>query len=201
MRRSILLIACALEGERSRRRLRASRQHRAGALRRLRPRPPSESARHRPPAGPRGPDGGRRASRSRDRDGEGARAARHDRAARRRDPAVGEPRRARPRPSPRRLRAHLRARSRTRSPNRAGRPLVPGLAAIKRAAVDAGALGCSLSGSGPSLFALCRGTDVAAARGGGDDRAPSRRISAASRRPTCRPIAPQGARVVSSCAS
>jgi homoserine kinase len=33
--------------------------------------------------------------------------------------------------------------------------LVPGLAAIKQAAVSAGALGCSLSGSGPSLFALC----------------------------------------------
>lgn len=41
-------------------------------------------------------------------------------------------------------------------------PLVPGLASIKRAALDAGALGCSLSGSGPSLFALCRG-DAAAA--------------------------------------
>jgi homoserine kinase len=39
---------------------------------------------------------------------------------------------------------------------------VPGLAAIKRAALDAGALGCSLSGSGPSLFALCRGQDAAA---------------------------------------
>jgi homoserine kinase len=34
-------------------------------------------------------------------------------------------------------------------------PLVPGFSRIKRAAVDAGALGCSLSGSGPSLFALC----------------------------------------------
>src|SRR6476469_8666450 len=34
-------------------------------------------------------------------------------------------------------------------------PLVPGLALIKRAAAEAGALGCSLSGSGPSLFALC----------------------------------------------
>ncbi len=34
--------------------------------------------------------------------------------------------------------------------------LVPGLAVIKRAAVSAGALGCSLSGSGPSMFALCR---------------------------------------------
>jgi homoserine kinase len=35
-------------------------------------------------------------------------------------------------------------------------PLVPGLAQIKQAAACAGALGCSLSGSGPSLFALCR---------------------------------------------
>src|SRR5205085_3057076 len=40
-------------------------------------------------------------------------------------------------------------------------PLVPGLAAIKQAAIEAGALGCSLSGSGPSLFALCRNTRVA----------------------------------------
>jgi homoserine kinase len=40
-------------------------------------------------------------------------------------------------------------------------PLVPGLAIIKEAAAAAGALGCSLSGSGPSLFALCRGDDVA----------------------------------------
>ncbi|HZR26853.1 MAG TPA: homoserine kinase [Vicinamibacterales bacterium] len=39
--------------------------------------------------------------------------------------------------------------------------LVPGLADIKRAAADAGALGCSLSGSGPSLFALCRDLGVA----------------------------------------
>jgi len=39
-------------------------------------------------------------------------------------------------------------------PRRAG--LVPGLEAIKRAAVAAGALGAGLSGSGPSLFALCR---------------------------------------------
>ena len=42
-------------------------------------------------------------------------------------------------------------------------PLIPGLAAIKQAAVDAGALGCSISGSGPSLFALCRaGSDAPA---------------------------------------
>jgi homoserine kinase len=35
-------------------------------------------------------------------------------------------------------------------------PLIPGLASIKKAAIDAGALGCSISGSGPSMFALCR---------------------------------------------
>jgi homoserine kinase len=39
--------------------------------------------------------------------------------------------------------------------------LVPGLSVIKRAAAEAGALGCSLSGSGPSLFALCEGEHVA----------------------------------------
>ncbi|MGE3958855.1 MAG: homoserine kinase [Vicinamibacterales bacterium] len=42
-------------------------------------------------------------------------------------------------------------------------PLVPGLALIKRAAMEAGALGSSLSGSGPSLFALCQGDAVAEA--------------------------------------
>ena len=74
-------------------------------------------------------------------------------------------------------------------------PLVPGLAAIKRAAAGAGALGCSLSGSGPSLFALCRNAGdaervaaamTAAVRGeiGGD---PQTYVSS---------IAPRGARVI-----
>jgi homoserine kinase len=74
-------------------------------------------------------------------------------------------------------------------------PLVPGLAAIKRAAADAGALGCSLSGSGPSLFALCRNagdaervasamTAVVRAEIGGD---PQTYLSS---------IAPRGARVI-----
>lgn len=40
-------------------------------------------------------------------------------------------------------------------------PLVPGLAAIKEAAANAGALGSSLSGSGPSLFALCASAAIA----------------------------------------
>jgi homoserine kinase len=79
-------------------------------------------------------------------------------------------------------------------------PLVPGLARIKRAAVDAGALGAGLSGSGPSLFALCEGRDVAARVAeamtasvrthiGGD---PRRYVSA---------IASRGAHVLSTCAS
>jgi homoserine kinase len=40
-------------------------------------------------------------------------------------------------------------------------PLVPGLANIKQAAMKAGALGSSLSGSGPSIFALCRDRAIA----------------------------------------
>ena len=40
-------------------------------------------------------------------------------------------------------------------------PHVPGFDAAKRAALDGGALGCSLSGSGPSIFALCRSLEDA----------------------------------------
>jgi homoserine kinase len=40
--------------------------------------------------------------------------------------------------------------------------LVPGYAEVRRAALDAGALGCSLSGSGPSVFALADAPDAAA---------------------------------------
>lgn len=42
-------------------------------------------------------------------------------------------------------------------------PLLPGFANAKRAALDAGALGCSISGGGPSAFALAEG-DAAAER-------------------------------------
>jgi homoserine kinase len=44
-------------------------------------------------------------------------------------------------------------------------PAVPGFRAVKEAARDAGALASSLSGSGPSLFALCRGRERAQAVG------------------------------------
>lgn len=40
-------------------------------------------------------------------------------------------------------------------------PLLPGFAAAKRAALDAGALGCSISGAGPSAFALTDGDATA----------------------------------------
>lgn len=35
-------------------------------------------------------------------------------------------------------------------------PLVPGFNEVKRAAAESGAVGCSFSGAGPSIFALCR---------------------------------------------
>ena len=57
-------------------------------------------------------------------------------------------------------------------PKRAG--LVPGFYDIKNAAIDAGALGCSLSGSGPSLFALAASMDVAREAGAAMQRAFSR---------------------------
>jgi homoserine kinase len=79
-------------------------------------------------------------------------------------------------------------------------PLVPGLAEIKRAAQDAGALGSGLSGSGPSLFALCRdratADRVAAAMG-----AAVRRHIAGDVQTYVSPIAPAGARIVSACPS
>lgn len=40
--------------------------------------------------------------------------------------------------------------------------LIPGFAAVKRAALDAGALGASISGAGPSVFAWCAGESDAA---------------------------------------
>jgi homoserine kinase len=39
--------------------------------------------------------------------------------------------------------------------------LVPGFARITRAALDAGAIGCTLSGAGPALFAMCRSLESA----------------------------------------
>ena len=79
-------------------------------------------------------------------------------------------------------------------------PLIPGLAAIKRAAVDAGALGCSISGSGPSLFALCQG------RASADAVAVAMRAAVIARiggepETYVSPVEQPGARVVTTCAS
>jgi homoserine kinase len=79
-------------------------------------------------------------------------------------------------------------------------PLVPGLAAIKRAAAGAGALGSSLSGSGPSIFALCQTRAIA-------DRVAEamthevRTHIGGSPQTYVAQVAPQGARVLSSCSS
>ena len=74
--------------------------------------------------------------------------------------------------------------------------LVPGLAAIKQAAADAGALGCSLSGSGPSLFALCRSAVVADQVARAMTAAVAQHIGGAAPESFVSPIAPQGARIV-----
>lgn len=39
--------------------------------------------------------------------------------------------------------------------------LIPGFYQVKQAALNAGALGCSISGAGPAVFALCEGDDTA----------------------------------------
>lgn len=43
--------------------------------------------------------------------------------------------------------------------------LIPGFAGVKSAALESGALGCSISGSGPSIFALCAGREDSARAG------------------------------------
>jgi homoserine kinase len=44
-------------------------------------------------------------------------------------------------------------------------PLIPGFGAVKAAALEAGALGCSISGSGPTVFCLCRSEEDAVKAG------------------------------------
>jgi homoserine kinase len=78
--------------------------------------------------------------------------------------------------------------------------LVPGLAVIKRVALHAGALGCSLSGSGPSIFALCASRE-AATRVAAAMTAAVRAEIGGDVQTYVSPIASQGARVLSTCAS
>jgi homoserine kinase len=74
--------------------------------------------------------------------------------------------------------------------------LVPGFAQIKQAAADAGALGCSLSGSGPSLFALCRDASSARAVASAMGAAVTQHIGG-DMRTFVSAIAASGARVIS----
>jgi homoserine kinase len=74
--------------------------------------------------------------------------------------------------------------------------LVPGFAEVKAAAVSAGALGCSLSGSGPSIFALAPSIAVARVVGAAMRNAFDRASGAGADLWVC-PVGRQGARVVS----
>jgi homoserine kinase len=74
--------------------------------------------------------------------------------------------------------------------------LVPGLAEIKAAATAAGALGCSLSGSGPSIFALAASIDIARAAGEAMQKAFASASDLGSDLWVC-PVGRRGARVIS----
>ena len=71
---------------------------------------------------------------------------------------------------------------------------------FKRAAVEAGALGSSLSGSGPSLFALCRDEETAARVAHAMTSAVRTLIGGEPQTYVSR-ISGQGARILSTCAS
>lgn len=74
--------------------------------------------------------------------------------------------------------------------------LVPGLAEIKAAATAAGALGCSLSGSGPSIFALAATLEIAQAAGEAMQQAFAHQSDVGADLWVC-PVGRQGARVIS----
>lgn len=74
-------------------------------------------------------------------------------------------------------------------------PLVPGFCDIKDAAMSAGALGCSLSGSGPSMFALCRGDEQARLVAAAMTTAATEAIGAAPQT-FVSPIVAEGARIL-----
>jgi len=74
--------------------------------------------------------------------------------------------------------------------------LVPGFAAVKAAALAAGALGSSLSGSGPSIFALTESLQKAHAAGTAMQRAFAAQSDVATDLWVC-PVGRQGARVIS----
>ena len=74
--------------------------------------------------------------------------------------------------------------------------MIPGFAAVKAAAADAGALACSISGSGPSMFAFADTADLAA-QVAQAMRAAFKRDAQLSADAWVGPISRDGARVVS----
>ena len=76
-------------------------------------------------------------------------------------------------------------------------PGIPGFVDVKRAALDAGALGCSLSGSGPSIFALCRDAELAAVVAGAMQESFQTHVGIDSQT-LLSPVGTQGARVIPS---
>jgi len=72
--------------------------------------------------------------------------------------------------------------------------LVPGFSDVQAAAMDAGALGCSLSGAGPTLFAWCDGDE--SARTARDAMMAAFRSHDVATEAWISPIPEQGARVV-----
>jgi homoserine kinase len=75
--------------------------------------------------------------------------------------------------------------------------LVPGFHEVKQAAGRAGALGCSLSGSGPSIFALCASVDRAALVGE-EMRTAFARVNDVGADLWISPVGTRGARIVAS---
>jgi homoserine kinase len=73
--------------------------------------------------------------------------------------------------------------------------LVPGFAGVKAAAVAAGALGCSLSGSGPSIFALAASVEIARAAGEAMQHSFAAASDAGADLWVC-PVGRQGARII-----
>ena len=73
--------------------------------------------------------------------------------------------------------------------------LVPGFADVKAAAIAAGALGASLSGSGPSIFALASSLEIAKAAGDAMQAAFARASNVGADLWVC-PVGRQGARVI-----
>ena len=177
-RRLEVLLACAMDGRSRRLRRGASRQRRAVALRRVRAR-----ARVADPA--RSSSACRcrravvRAAASASRSAKPATARAHARrlgAAARCGPPVGQRRRAGRGPLPERSAADRAGARGSRRRTEARATWCPAFAAVKQAAHGAGALGCSLSGSGPSIFALVRIVRSRGAGGAGD----ARRVRAAT---------------------